>query len=96
MRPLGVVPAAPERHLLREGGTSERNEHETPRALGLEGAYEAFDDSDASVLSDGSESVLDLPTPAPALESLRGELSPLVRDQVAGTGAGVANSAIEI
>src|SRR5207244_1198110 len=28
MMPVGVVPAAPERQLLREGGTSERNERQ--------------------------------------------------------------------
>src|SRR5213593_3485926 len=43
MRPVGVVPAAPERQLLREGGTSERNERKTPRTLVLERPHHPFD-----------------------------------------------------
>ena len=74
VRTIGVVPVPPERQLRDEVGAAERNEHETSRALALQGAHQPLDDRDAAVLADGTEAVLDAAAAAPALEALRGEL----------------------
>src|SRR6185295_8757834 len=84
VRPLGVVPVTPARHLCDEGGAPERYEHKTPGALALEGAHQPLDDRDTAVLADGAEALPDPTTPAPAREALRSELRALVADDVVG------------
>src|SRR5262245_26569605 len=47
VRPLGVVPRAPEREFPFELIAPERNKHKTPGALALERPHQALDDRDA-------------------------------------------------
>lgn len=95
VRPVGVVPAAPERQLMFHISATERDEHEPSRALALEGPDQPLHDRDAAVLTDRTKSVLDPPKPAPTFETLGGELDSLVRDEMTGHSPGGHDGTVE-
>ena len=83
-----VVPADVQRQLLLETRATIRDQQPS-RALVLQGTDHTFDDCDTAVLADGSESLVDTSSSAPAPESLVAELLALVGDQVLGSGSSV-------
>ena len=78
MRPVAAVPGEVEGQFLPESGETVGDEDQAPGALHLDGSDAPLDHREAAILPDGSESVLDSPPTAPAVESLRGELDALV------------------
>mgnify|MGYP006993421264 CR=1 FL=1 len=84
MSPVAVVPGEVKDQILPESRETERDQDQPPGALGLEGPDAPLDYREASILADGSKSVLNTPPTAPAVESLGGELNALVGDQVPG------------
>jgi len=97
MRPLRVVPSDEVVQLATERRGCQRNDRQQPRALVLHRLDEPLDDSQAAVLADGAESLLDAAGAAPRVELLRCELRSVVCDEVAGPTADLpAESAQEV
>jgi hypothetical protein len=75
---MAVVPGGIQSQLLAERSKAVGNQDQLAGAFALEGSDTPLDDRQAAVLSDGAESMLNFPLPAPPPESRRRELNALV------------------
>ena len=94
MRPPLVVPFYEASKPRPEIPASHRDVKQS-RVFVLQTTDEAFDQSNASVLADGTEAGLDLFGFAPALEPIAPELATLVGDDVLWLGAVLLDRAIQ-
>ena len=94
VRTVVVVPEDVGFDLAAHGGEAHREDGKPGEELGLQGAEEAFDESDAAALSDGAEARTD-PTAAAPVAVVVLKLGALIGEDVPGGDAGATASGVE-
>src|SRR6516225_9914471 len=88
--PIAVVPRNSQMDFAVNRAAQQRYPRRGPQAL-LQCPPKAFDDSNAACLADSTESLTDVVMAAAVLQAVAGKLLSLVRDQVPGGCADLAN-----